>query len=328
MKFNQSELDKRGHYRLISLIGPVAAKIITCIFVVTFCLSVTAKSGSVTLTISEPKPALVVGETFETSLKFSTNSTVLGAYHIIIHYDYNVLKILQITIPIESDFYDNTFVDTNSFSSGETQICAFQTENLFDEPAPKVFATVRWELLAEPTPCSKIYIVPKSLIDVLWEPIEDVKSSVLLLNNDPMPPTVDFVGCPGSQRSTIRYIEVRFGKHTTLSRNALILEGRNTGVVDLSKAEFWHGHDFYGIWPITKAYWLLSTSLPDDIYTVTIVASEVRLATNPNIVLDGNSDCLPGGDYVTSFHRLLGDATGDVVVGLADLLNVPLDAKP
>jgi len=314
------KLDHCGHKRVRIFISAKVVGMIASALVLIFCLSVRADNGSVMLTISDPNPAPVVGGTFETTLKFSTEYTVLGAYHTTIHYDSSALKILQVTTPAESEFHDNTFIDTNSFSTGETAICAFQTENWSEQPSPETFATVRWELLAEPTPCTKIYLVPETLTDAFWEPIEGVNSSVLLLNENTMPPNVDFFKIPGTQRSTVHYFEVQFEKHAVLSRDALIIEGQQTGIVDLSGAAFSYWHHSYDAWPATTAYWILPTSLPDDIYTATIVATEVKLASDQSVVLDGDGDCLPGGDYVTTFHRLFGDATGDAVVNYEDLL--------
>ncbi|MHC4543168.1 MAG: hypothetical protein ACYTDW_00180, partial [Planctomycetota bacterium] len=197
---------------------------------------------------------------------------------------------------------------------------AFQTEYLSDQSTPKIFATIQWKYLAEHIPCSTIYLAPETLVDTPWETIEDFNSSELNLSEDPIPPNVDSVEIFGLQRSYVHFIHVRFERHAIVSRNALIIEGRDTGAVNLSKAEFGYYHYSYKFWPATAAFWDLPASLPDDIYTAKIIGTEVKLGTDPNIVLDGDGDCLPdGNDYVASFHRLLGDANGDAMVGFEDL---------
>jgi hypothetical protein len=278
------------------------------------------KGGSVTMTISDPNPAPEVGETFETTLSFSTNQAVLGAYHLKIRYNPNVSRIIQITTPVESEFHNNTFIDTNSFRSGETQICAFQTESLSDQTTLRTFATIQWEFLADHIPCSAIYLAPETMVDAFWEPIEDFNSSELNLSEDPIPPNVDFIKIPGLQRSSVNFIHVQFERHAIVSQDALIIEGQDTGVADLSNAEFGYYHHWYDFGPATSAFWDLPKSLPDDTYTAKIIGAEVKLAADPNVILDSDGDCLPdGGDYFISFHRLLGDATGDAVVDFEDL---------
>ena len=295
-------------------------KFTVCFLVLVLCIPVVkADNGSLTINISDPNPAPVVGETFETTIDFTTDYTVLGAYHLTVHYDPDTMRILNITIPFDSEFHNNTFVDSNSFSSGQTEICAFQTENSADQPIPETLAVIQWELTAEATPCSKIFLVPETLTDAFWEPIKDVNISTLSLSEEKSPPSVDLFTIPGPQRSTVRFIQVQFEKHVILSKNALIIEGQNTGLVDLSTVEFSYWNHFYDIWPATTAYWLFPDSLPDDIYTATVVATEVSLASDPSIILDGDGNCLSGGNQITNFHLLFGDATGDKVVNFEDL---------
>jgi len=282
-------------------------------------LPVAGKTTSVTMTISDPNPAPEVGETFETTLSFSTDNIAIGAYHLTVHYDSDVFRILQITMPDESEFADNTFVDVNSFSSGKTIICAFQTEHVSAQPTLRRLATIKWRFLAEPKPCSTIYLSPETLVDAFWKPVDDFNSSPIKLNPDPIPPRVNFVEIPGLQRSSVNFIQVHFERHAIVSEDALIVRGQDTGLADISDANFAYFHHSYGLWPATTAYWHLPASLPDDVYTVKIVDTAVRLAADPNIILDGDGDCLPGGDYVTGFHRLLGDADGNARVGFGDL---------
>jgi hypothetical protein len=297
----------------------IAVKMIALFIVLTVCPLAKVEGSSVTMTISDPNPAPVVNGTFETTLSFSTNNSVLGAYHLTIHYNPVVFRILQITTPVGSEFHNNTFIDTNSFSSGETLICAFQTENLSEQPTPEIFATVQWKFLAESIPCSTIYLAPETLVDASWEPIDDFNSSELNLSEDPIPPNVDFVKIPGLQRSTVHFILAQFERQAIVSPNSLTIVGQETGIADLSEVEFAYFHHSYNLWPATSAYWSLPTSLPDDIYTATIAGAEVRLVADPNVALDEDNDCLPdSGDYIISFHRLFGDATGDAVVDYED----------
>ena len=157
----------------VSRLGNICL-VIMLITVGAFVLNVAAEASSIRLSISEPSAAPEVGQVFETRVEFWTEGVVLGAYWLTINADPGVLEILEITTPADSEFYDNAFVDTASFGTGETAICGYQTERISEQTAPRTLVTIRWMVLSAPTPISQIRLVPKTLIDAFWRPTGEV----------------------------------------------------------------------------------------------------------------------------------------------------------
>ncbi|MHC4560738.1 MAG: hypothetical protein ACYS80_25950, partial [Planctomycetota bacterium] len=56
-----------------------------------FCVVVEADGSSVTLSIGEPSVPPVVGGTFETTIDYSSDYIIVGAYHVKLHYNPNVI---------------------------------------------------------------------------------------------------------------------------------------------------------------------------------------------------------------------------------------------
>ena len=142
-------------------------------------LSITgAHARGIWSVIGDPMPAPQSGEVFETELKFSTWDAVMGAYLITVHYDPAILQIVQVITPAQSEFYGNTFVDGNSFTSGTTDVCAIQTENWSEQPFPETFVAIQWKALGAPGTSATIELDAKSMIDFSWRPIEVYSPSI------------------------------------------------------------------------------------------------------------------------------------------------------
>lgn len=141
-------------------------------FAFILCAIPDARAGGLWVVIADPVPAPQSGGLFETELKLYTWDAVVGAYVITLHYDPAILEILQVTVANDSAFKANTFVNPNSFSSGATDICAFQTENGEGQDLPITFATIWWKVLGAPGTSSAIQTEAKAMIDSQWKPIE------------------------------------------------------------------------------------------------------------------------------------------------------------
>ena len=142
-------------------------------------------AGSLWLSVDNPQLDPQSGGVFETALKYSSWEASAGSYLITLNYDPAMLQILQINIPSESDFYGNTFIDQNSFTSGSTDISAFQVENLSEQSSPATFATIRWKTLGTTGTPTTIELKAKSIIDSLWHPIEVNTFGISLEINTP-----------------------------------------------------------------------------------------------------------------------------------------------
>ena len=149
------------------------------------------------------------------------------------------------------------------------------------------------------------------------------------------------------QRSYLDKLQFDFSEEVNLT--ALISNGSitsaatltNLGVhadtdpdqsVSLAASQFLYESDANA--GISRLTWSLDSfagtdaSLPDGFYRLTLDADMLRdLDGNP---LDGDGNGTGGDDFVLSFHRLEGDADGNMVVnrGDTDLVNAALDAIP
>ncbi|MFH1702231.1 MAG: choice-of-anchor D domain-containing protein [Nitrospirota bacterium] len=129
-------------------------------------------AGSLWLSVDNPQLDPQSGGVFETALKYSSWEASAGSYLITLNYNPAILQILQINIPSESDFYGNTFIDQDSFTSGSTDISAFQVENLSEQSSPAAFATIKWKTMGTTGTPATIELEAKAVIDASWQPIE------------------------------------------------------------------------------------------------------------------------------------------------------------
>ena len=131
-----------------------------------------SNAGSLWLIAGEPQTAPQSGDVFETELQFSSWDLTIGAYKIAVDYDPAVLRILNVSPPSQSEFFNNTFADEDSFDSGTTHICAFQTESQSQQDTPVVFVTIQWEAIGAAGSSSEIELEPKTLVDPMWRPFD------------------------------------------------------------------------------------------------------------------------------------------------------------
>lgn len=175
--------------------------ITVCIVSVLF-VSVKADAGGVWIGLDDPQPAPQSGGIFETALKFTTWDTAMGAYLITVHYDPSLLQILQVTMPAQSEFYGNTFVNTNSFASGTTDIAAFQVVNLSAQGSPATFATIRWKAIGAAGTSATIGLEAKTMIDSFWRPIDVINENLTITFIDTTPPDTTITISPNNPSNT------------------------------------------------------------------------------------------------------------------------------
>jgi glucose/arabinose dehydrogenase len=120
-----------------------------------------------------------------------------------------------------------------------------------------------------------------------------------------------------SQRSRIRSLQVTFDailSPTASLNDAFALIGPmgavpfTAGPIDNTSGR--------SVVPITFTGTLDNGSLPQGNYTFTVFGGQ--LVDGLNTALDGDANGSPGGNFVGTFHRLFGDATGDGIVGATD----------
>ena len=172
---------------MLNLSVPKTVIVMKLLFVLIITSSAASQSYYVTFNISSSSSMPEVGDIFTTTLQFTTHGAVLGSYDIRANYDPTLLKIIQVTVPTESEFHDNTFVDQNSFTSGSTAIGAFQTENTSVRDTPTDFAQIQWEVLSPPTSRDAIMLDPITVIDANWRPINVYHTGVTLTGDTVYP---------------------------------------------------------------------------------------------------------------------------------------------
>ncbi|OGW12629.1 MAG: hypothetical protein A3G93_13320 [Nitrospinae bacterium RIFCSPLOWO2_12_FULL_45_22] len=154
------------------------------------------EAGSSWMAISSPVPTPQSGGVFETKLKFFTWDAVIGSYFISVHYDPAILQIIQVTTPDQSPFYGNTFADKNSFTTGTTDISAFQTGTTSEQANPEIFATIQWKALGNTGTSATIELEPKSIVDSFWRPIEtnSARTTFVIGDTPSYVPTIIIIG--------------------------------------------------------------------------------------------------------------------------------------
>lgn len=130
-----------------------------------------------------------------------------------------------------------------------------------------------------------------------------------------------------SQRSYVDQFQLNFSKATNIQ--TLLNEGQlvpaislmNLGVnattstptpVTLTPGQFRYDPKAMTLTWSLESFGPTKTSLPDGYYELKIDTTKIKDAFGAQ--LDGDRDGLPGGTFVLHFHRLLGDANGDMTV--------------
>ncbi len=146
-----------------------------------------SEAGSLWLIASEPQTPPQSGDVFQTELQFASWNLTLGSYRIAVLYDPEVIRILNVTIPVQSEFYDNTFAEKSSFDTGTTHIAGFQIGSQNQQDSPRTFAVIQWEAVGSNGDSSEIQFDPEILIDPMWRPFEEtylVGATIDIAEND------------------------------------------------------------------------------------------------------------------------------------------------
>jgi hypothetical protein len=131
-----------------------------------------ANGGALWLFMDSTQQNPPSGGIFETQVKFTTWDASMGAYLLTVNYDPALLQIIQVSTPSQSVFNGNSFADTNSFSSGITNITAFQTTYASEQSTPEIFTTIKWKALGATGKSATIGLEAKTMVDFSWQPIE------------------------------------------------------------------------------------------------------------------------------------------------------------
>jgi hypothetical protein len=132
-----------------------------------------AHAGTIWISMGNPTPLAASGQAFDTALKLSSWEGRTGAFEIMVRYDPSLLQIASVAFPpATSDFYGNAYVDINSYKSGTTRICGFQTQYSSDSSSPSIFAIIRWTVLGTPGKLASIRIDPQSMVDEIWRSVD------------------------------------------------------------------------------------------------------------------------------------------------------------
>ena len=144
------------------------------LFVLTFVFSssVMAGGGAIWLVVDTPETSQIMGDVFESSIKITSWNAAPGAFQMTLIYDPGELHIQNITIPVSSEFFDETFIDESSFLSGATTIVAMQTQNSQPIETDKEFARVRWVAQADLPVIPEINLQINTMVDTSWKPVE------------------------------------------------------------------------------------------------------------------------------------------------------------
>ena len=124
------------------------------------------------ITIDPPSSTPIPGSTFSTDINISSWNGVIGSFDLNISYDSTVLHIINFTVSPDSPFYSRYSVDQNSFTSGETQIVAFQVTNLESWTSPVSLGNITWKVVGKTGSMTNVTIKPNEVVESNWNSVE------------------------------------------------------------------------------------------------------------------------------------------------------------
>lgn len=148
------------------------------------------------ITIGPPSSPPTPGSTFTTYLNVSTWDGTIGALDVAVHYDPNVLHIIDFSTPSDSPFYPNCFADTDSFASGKTRIVGFQVTSWETWVTPVPIGIITWQVVDTPSSETDITIEPISVVGINWSPVEVLTYGQHIYFIKNQPPVASFVHSP------------------------------------------------------------------------------------------------------------------------------------
>ncbi|HOW96799.1 MAG TPA: hypothetical protein P5567_08675 [Kiritimatiellia bacterium] len=116
----------------------------------------------------EPNPVYAATNwEFTTDLRIRAPDRNPGAFQIVLVYEPDVLRILDVTPSPSTPFYSYFQADAASFSKGYTRIAALQTQDLSDS-MDEVVLRVQWAAIGSGARTSDVSVYVEGLVDVRW----------------------------------------------------------------------------------------------------------------------------------------------------------------
>jgi len=138
------------------------------------CLAITPKLFATTqvwLVIGPPSTQPSLNSEFVTKLCVSSWNGIPAALDFTIHHNPNILEIDNISIPNDSPFHPNCFIDSTSVDSGKTHIACFQLSNSIKLDTLVTFGIIRWKVKNLPDSTTDISLNVSRLVEKQWNPV-------------------------------------------------------------------------------------------------------------------------------------------------------------
>jgi len=129
-------------------------------------------SSHIWITIGPPNPSVIPNAIFKTNLVVSSWNGNMGAFDLLIRYDPSVVRIVDFSTSVDSEFHMNCSVDSASFNSGKTRIACFQVMNRVVQDRSKVVGVLTWKVIGVLGSETDISIEPSLVVDANWRSVE------------------------------------------------------------------------------------------------------------------------------------------------------------
>ena len=110
--------------------------------------------------------------TYSIDIRFYTWSNSVGAYSLRLQYDPSKTTMAGISVPTNSIYRGNTFVNTNTFSSGDVRVVGFQTKDYSEHPEGLTAFTANFTAGSFAGIEDQLTIQLEKVIDGTWKAID------------------------------------------------------------------------------------------------------------------------------------------------------------
>lgn len=126
-----------------------------------------AIAGDAVFTIAPASVSVVTNWEFSSSIRLQVPDGNPGAFQVVLVYDPNSLRILNVQADPQTPFRGNLYADTSAFMKGYTRIAAVQTDRASDAVDELVFS-VQWLAIGQAGQTSDVSVYVESIIDFNW----------------------------------------------------------------------------------------------------------------------------------------------------------------
>jgi len=105
---------------------------------------------------------------FMTQIQIASTNNSLGAFSIVIQHDPTALQLLGVSVPPNSGFANNLYVDLSSLNTGQTRVVGFQTATTNSQPATTLLY-LTWQTVGTTVQSTTITNFVETSVDSQWQ---------------------------------------------------------------------------------------------------------------------------------------------------------------